>query len=156
MKTAGFQVQLNILSMKSRVAQRIVEILQDVRDVKTVSFDKVKVLASDFDDTSLPAIQLIDVSQTGIHEQGRVKYAWLVALELVMKQSVDRTVNQQDLWNLEYQVKRKLWKNPNLKIPGVIDIKFVNAETDLHLLEPYYFARIFFEVTFYEAIVRDC
>lgn len=156
MKTTGFQVQMNIQSMKSRIAQRIVEVLQGVRDVQTVIFDKVKVLASDFDDTSLPVIQLIDVSQSGVHEQGRVKYTWTIALELAMKQSVDRSVNQQDLWNLEYQVKRKLWKNPNLKIPGVIDIKFVGSETDLHLLEPYYFARIFFEVTFYEAIVRDC
>lgn len=156
MLNKGFQAQFVIECMKTIIARRLVEILQGVRDVKTVVFDKVKVLASDFDDTSLPAIQLIDVGQVGQHEQGRVKYTWTIALELVMKQTVDREVSQRDLWNLEYQVKRKLWKNPNLKIPGVIDIKFVNAETDLHLLEPYYFARIYFEVTLYEAIVRDC
>lgn len=156
MTNASAQTEMVIQCMKSRIGDRLVEILNGVRDVKTVTFDKVKLLASDFGETEIPAIQLIDVSQTGSHEQSRVKYVWLIALELVMKQTTDRSCDQRSLWNLEYQVKRKLWASPNLGIPGVFHIQFVNAETDLHLLEPFYFARIFFEVHFYESLVRDC
>lgn len=156
MTNAAAQTEMVVQCMKTRIADKIVEILKTVRDVRTVTFDKVKLLASDFTETEIPAIQLIDVSQTGNHEQSRVKYMWLIALELTMKQTADKACDQRALWNLEYQVKRKLWTTPNLGVPGVVHMQFVNAETDLHLLEPFYFARIFFEVHFYESLVRDC
>lgn len=150
------QVKMVILSMKSRIAQKIVDILNGVPQLQYVAFDRVKVLISDFKDVDLPAAQVIDVSAEHKHENVRSKYFWQITIELLMKANEWNEVNQQDLWNLEYEVKRALFRVPNLGIPGVIQLNLLGTSTDLHLLMPYYFARMDLQVDFYEEAVRAC
>jgi hypothetical protein len=160
--TTNSQVRIVIESMKAKIAREIMAICATIPVVKYVAFDKVKLLAADFLETEIPAIQLIDVNLTSVHEMSRSKNNWQIALELLMKSDESVTVSQSDLWNLEYEVKRKLWANPGL--PGVsagaggkvIQMNFIGSQTDLHLLEPYYFSRLDFEVVYYESLVTDC
>lgn len=160
--TTNSQVRLVIESMKTKIAREILAICATIPVVKYTAFDKVKLLAADFLETEIPAIQLIDVNMTSVHEMSRAKKTWQIALELLMKGNESGSVSQSDLWNLEYEVLRKLWAHPGL--PGVksgsggkvIQMNFLGSQTDLHLLEPYYFARLDFEVLFYEAMVTDC
>lgn len=151
-ESVGFVVR----SMKSRIADAIVAKLNDVWDLKTVSFDRVRVLVADFNEGELPAAQIIDQSETILHEQNRARKSWNLTIEIVMKQTVDRLVNQQDLWNLMYQIERKLFVEPNLAIPGVLHMRYVQNVTDLHLADPYYTARLDLAVEYYEALVREC
>jgi len=142
--------------MKTKIAREIVARCQTIPVIKYVSFDKIRLLAADFKDFEIPAIQLIDVAMSSVHEAARAKKNWQISLELVMKHSENGEVHQPDLWNLENEVLRKLWAQPNLGIKGVIQMNFLGSQTDLHLLEPYYFARLDFEVMFYEDLVRAC
>lgn len=150
------QVTLVSKSMKAKIAEALVSKLETVRDLKYISFDRIKLLASDFNDTEIPAVQVYDVSSEHQHENSRSKYFWRLTLEILMKGNEWRQVSQTDLWNLEYQVKRALFVNPNLGVPGVIQLTLLGTSTDLHLLEPYYFARMDLEVQFYEDAVRPC
>ncbi len=150
------QVRLVIQSMKSKIASKIVQLCSSIPSVEYVSFDKIRLLSADFKDFEIPAIQLIDVGMRNEHEQLRAKIFWQIALELLLKGNQYNEISQQDLWNLEYEVRRKLWAVPNLGIKGVISMNFLGGTTDLHLLEPYYFSRLDFEVQFYEDLVRAC
>lgn len=143
-------------SLKSSIASAIITKLDTVAALKLKVFDKVRIAAGDFQDHELPACQLIDVGETIEHERARAKKTWQISLELIMKPNEFGQISQQDLWDLQYDVERALWLNPNLGIAGVIHLRYIGSQTDLHLLDPYYFARLDFEVLYYEALVDEC
>ena len=143
-------------SLKPSIASAIITKLDTVAALKLKVFDKVRIAAGDFQDHELPACQLIDVGETIEHERSRAKKTWQISLELIMKPNEFGRISQQDLWDLQYDVERALWLNPNLGIAGVIHLRYIGSQTDLHLLDPYYFARLDFEVLYYEALVDEC
>ena len=143
-------------SLKSSIASAIMTRLDTVAALKLKAFDKIRLTAGDFQDHEIPACQLIDVGETIEHERSRAKKTWQISLELVMKPNEFGEVVQEDLWDLQYDVERALWANPNLGIPGVIHLRYIGSQTDLHMLDPYYFARLDFECIYYEALVDEC
>jgi hypothetical protein len=124
-------------------------------EIKTVEFDKVRLTSDDFMSVQCPAIQLIGIAETVMHEQQRAKKTWILALELVMKSTSEAPLSQVDLWNTQYLVERLLWGLPNLGIPGVIHLRYLGNQTDLHLIEPYYILRMDLEALYYEPLVTD-
>ncbi len=151
-----FQAKFIIKSMKSKIADQLLTRLADIPQIKSVSFDSVKLLASDFKEHEIPAIQLIDKVETIAHEMSRVKKTWELQLEVVLKGNEYDQISQQDLWNLVYEIERKLWEQPNLGIAGVVHARYLSNETDLHLLAPFYFAKLNFEIIYYQHLVSDC
>jgi hypothetical protein len=142
---------------KTLICNAIVQKLNTIRQIRTVVSDRVLISTDDFSEVTLPAIQFIDLNEKIEHEQSRTKNTWLFNLELVMKGSQWESVTQQDLWNLMYLVAREMGSQPNFGIPGVIHVKYLNNQTDLHLLESHYIAKLTFEVLYYEPFVRfDC
>lgn len=150
------QARMIAQSMKDKIAQEIVRRLEEITSIKYVSFDKIRLLSDDFKDFEIPAIQLIDISETVTHEQVRARKSWLITLELLMRGNENLAIFQRDLWNLQYEVERKLWHEPNLGIKGVIHLKYLGSRTDLHLMEPFYFSQMDFTVEYYENLVTDC
>lgn len=142
-------------SLKTQISQAIVNRLVTISGIKTVEFDKVRLRSDDFMAVDCPAIQLIDISEQIEHERSRAKKTWILALELVLKGTAEAPVSQVTLWDLQYEVERKLWGLPNLGIPGVIHLRYQGSQTDLHLMEPYYFVRLDLEVLYYEPLVAD-
>ena len=144
------------VSLKSDIADAILTRLATITEIKYFSFDKIRLSADEFREHEFPAVQLYDVSQDIQHERGRILTNWFLALELLMKSSVSGTVDQKDLWDLQHKIERTLWETPNLGIPGVIHLVYIGSNTDLHLLEPIYFARMDFAVRFYQPLVAEC
>ena len=144
------------VSMKSTIADAIVARIATVAEVKTTSFDKIRLFVDDFREHEFPVVQIYDVSQDITHERGRILTNWYLALELLMKSSVTGTVDQKSLWDLQHKIERTLWEIPNLDIPGVVHLVYIGSNTDLHLLEPIYFARMDFAVRFYQPLVAEC
>jgi len=143
-------------STKSRISRALVSIIESIPAFRYVSFDRIKLYTSDFKESELPAAQFIDVTETITHERSRVLRTWSISLEVVNKATENEFINQEDMWNLEYQISRKIWENPNLGIPGVIHCRYTSNSTDLHLLEPFYLLRMDFDVLYYENLVREC
>lgn len=150
------EIELVRLSMKSRISRAIVAVLETVPGLHTVEFDNVRLLSSDFNDLQVPAVQLIDLGETIQHEHVRAKKTWRISLELVMKEDEHGRVSQEDLWNFTYKIERLLWANPNLLIPGVLQITYIGNATDLHLIKPYYLSKLDFDVIYYENLVTEC
>lgn len=123
---------------------------------KIVEFDRVRLATDDFRDHEIPAAQFWDVGQLVDHERGRIKVRWAVSLEIILKQLQSNTASQKELWDLRRKCQLALWENPNLGIPGVIHLLYTGNITDLHLLEPFYIARLDFEVLYYDELVSTC
>lgn len=143
-------------STKSKIADALKSIIESMPIFNYVAFDKIKLLAADFQPHQVPGAQFIDVAETIEHERNRVQRNWQITLEVVLRTSQDEEIEQRDLWNIEYQIARKIWAVPNLGIPGVIHCMYVSNSTDLHLLEPFYLLRMDFMVLYYEHLVSDC
>lgn len=156
METRNSQAMLVVRSMKSKIADAIKESLQGVNQLRTVDFDRVRLSAGDFSEVEMPAVQFLDGPEKIRHKQNEAEKLWSAALEVVIKSTTDRAVTRKDLWDLVYQIERHLWARPNFGIPGVLHIEYDENQCDLHLLDPYYVARIDFIVKYYEPLVRPC
>ena len=141
--------------LKTRIAQALTAKIGTLAEIKTVDFDRIRLRSDDFMSTDCPAIQLIDIAETIEHEHSRAKKTWQLALELVLKATAESPVSQTTLWNTQYLVERMLWSKPNLGIPGIIHLRYLGSQTDLHLLEPYYYVRLDIEVLYYEPLVAE-
>jgi hypothetical protein len=145
------------MSLESEICDKIISTIQsDVTEIKYVSFDKIKLSTSDFRDFELPAVQIWDISQSAKHERGRILITWSISLEIIMKSNETGVASQKDLWELRRKIQLALWKKPNLEIPGVVHLVYNSNITDLHLVEPYYIARLDFDVVFYDNLTGSC
>lgn len=145
------------MSLESEICDKIISTIQsEVPEIKYVSFDKIKLSTSDFRDFELPAVQIWDVAQSAEHQRGRILITWSISLELIMKSNETGVASQKDLWELRRKIQLALWKKPNLEIPGVVHLRYNSNITDLHLVEPYYIARLDFDVIFYDNLTGSC
>jgi len=145
------------VSIESDIVNAIVVIVDnDVTAINYVSFDKIKLATSDFAAHELPAVQIWDNGMIVTHQRGRVLKDWNLSLELIMKSDVTGEVDQKALFELRRTVELALWARPNLGIPGVVHMVYTGNITDLHLLQPYYIARIDFTVQFYDNLTGSC
>lgn len=143
-------------STKSKIANALLAVLGEIKSIKYLSFDQIKLQIEDFKEDEIPAVQLIDQTESIVHVRGEAQRTWSITLELVHKSTENGYINQQDIWNLEYQIARKIWATPNLGVKGVQHCKYVSNTTDLHLLYPFYLLRMDFDVLYYEPLVSEC
>jgi hypothetical protein len=144
------------MTIESDIIDKIVDICLAVPGINYVSFDKIKLATGDFAAHEIPAIQIWDNGQAIFHERGRAKVEWNISLELIMKSDFSGVVDQKALMALRRTIALALWANPNLGIPGVIHLVYTGNNSDLHLLEPFYVARIDFIVVFYDNLTGSC
>jgi hypothetical protein len=145
------------VSIESDIVDKIVAIVQaDISEVNYVSFDKIKLATDDFLPHELPAVQLWDNGQVITHERGRIRVEWNLSLELIMKSEFTGAVDQKGLFELRRKIQLALWAQPNLGIPRVIHMVYTSNTSDLHLLEPFYIARLDFAVMYYDNLTGSC
>lgn len=145
------------MEMEELIANAIIAVLTtEVAELKTLTFEKVRIAIDDYLDHEVPAVQIWDMSQDIEHQRGYQQVSWNLALEIVMKSLSTGEVKQKDLWAIRRKIELALWNNPNLLIPGMIHLVYRRNVTDLHLLEPYFVARMEFEALFRRPLTGSC
>jgi len=144
------------MSIEADIMNAIVARIQTVPEVVTVNSDRIVLATSDFRDHELPAVQIWDIAQSIQHERTRILVDWSMSIEIVMKSLETGAVDQSTLWNMRRNIQLALWDKPNLEIPGVVHMLYTGNVTDLHLIEPYYVARIDLDVRFYDHLTGMC
>jgi len=151
---AGFKAQIAD-ALKSRV-EGVTIAGGYSHDIGVVSFDKVKINISDYQDFELPAVQIIDLSATVNHEMSRSRTQWFLAVEICMRTTEELgVVDQKELWDLEESVKRAIMEDPKLGLNYVTSVTLIDSVTDLHMLDPNYISTIGVQVEYYEPITRS-
>jgi hypothetical protein len=143
-------------SIRTQIAEKLVTVLSAITDIKSVAYDNIKMLASDFQDWEIPAIQIIDLGDDNQHEQRRARKTWNFTLELVMGNKTTGIISQKDLWNLLQKIEIALFQTPNLGIAGIIHMILLGSTTDLHMLMPFYTARLDMQILYYQPLVDIC
>lgn len=136
-------------SRRSEIADEIIARLVSVTALKYRAFDKVRLLASDFQDWEIPAAQVIDLGEIVTYQNVLKRHTWNLAIEVLIGPKADDTVSQKELWDLMEEVESALDAMPKLSLAYVIHLKRLGSSTDLHLMEPYYTGRIDLTVDYY-------
>jgi hypothetical protein len=133
--------------------------------VKLCEYERVRLFSSEFMDHELPAVQIYDIGEQSVNQQGRDIITWSLAVELVMKKNVDGLVNQGELFQRRLEIKQAIGADPTLGLqsPGVpasegsmIHVRYAGGMTDLHVLDQHYLARLEFQVMFEEPFSSAC
>lgn len=144
-------------TIEDNIVDAIKTRVQSVSAIKYYSDDQIKLAVSDFRDHEIPAAQLWDVGQFITHERSRILVTWSFSLEIIMKSLTSGVVSQRDLWALRREVALALWASPtNLGVAGVIHPVYTGNVTDLHMVEPFYIARLDFDVLYYDDLTGTC
>lgn len=143
-------------AIESTIADTLVTKVSTVAALKVVNFDRVRLAIEDFMNHEIPAVQMYDVGQANTHVRGRKEVIWSIALEIIMKTSTAGNVDQKALWDLRRDIELAIWDQPNLGITEVIHLIYTGNITDIHLLDPYYIARMDFDVKFRDDLTGSC
>lgn len=144
------------MSIRTQIAEALRLKIASLPEIKSATFDRVRLQTSDFAEWEIPAVQLIDLQETVTHELRRAKKSWNVIVELIMGDTSEKQYSQNDLWDLMEVVERSIFEKPNLQIAGVVHMKLIGTDTDLHLLSPFYLGRIELNIEYYQPLIGDC
>ena len=147
---------------KTQIASKIKQSLQQVtvangysQDLRTITFDQIRLNISDYNDYEIPAIQIIDLSSNVNHEMTRSKTSWFLTLEICLRSTLTLgVINQEKLWDLQEDIIRAIMIDPRLGLNFVVSVKIIDSLTDLHFEQPNYIANIGLEIEYYEPITR--
>jgi hypothetical protein len=145
-------------SLRSKIAQKILDRLALVTEFNYREFDKVKLTSADFAEHDLPAVQAIDLGDPNTHEMVRGKRRWNIALEIILGPTQTYEATQKKLWDLMEYTENTIFADPKLGLgnDGVVHMHLLDSYTDLHVMDPYYLGRIEIEVEYYQPLVRQC
>ncbi len=143
-------------SLRTEIATKLKTVIENISSITTVSFDDIKLLASDFSEYELPVVQIIDMAEDNTHEMTRAFKIWNISLEIVIGPKLNYVPKQSDLWDLLETIESALFADPKLALPYVTQMTLLGTTTDLHLLKPLYTARMDLQVNYYQVLVRPC
>jgi hypothetical protein len=123
---------------------------------KTVNWEKVRLMASDIAQHEVPFVQFYAPFSRHEHVTQTIESVWTISIEIVDVQSSTRTVNQKDLFDKMEDVIALIGDDPTLQIPRLVHLTLASEETDVHLIEPYYYARLDFEARLIQPYTANC
>lgn len=145
-------------SMEKLIFEAVASKLAGLSWIKTINYELIRLNLSDFQEHELPAVQFYDEGEFYNHAQSRVKTDWNLTVELIMKQNVSGLVNQVELFEKKFEVELQIGHNVRLGLEntGIIHVQYLSSVTDLHTFEPFYIARLLFNVQFYKEYTAPC
>jgi hypothetical protein len=137
------------LKIKKQIFQNLSALLKDKCPwARSVSWERIRLLDTDFIESEIPAIQLYDLNTTYTHQSGRVEARMQIVIELVMKQTSQGVVDQGTLFDRLEDIEAAVGSNIDLGISGMLHLRYVSSTTDRHTIEPYYIAALEFEAIY--------
>lgn len=150
------QVRAQILTIEAKIAKAIMDRVATLRQVKYVSHDRVLISIDDLNEIQTPAVQFIDQVARYESEKSRDKIRWEISLEVILKATQYQPASQVELWALCSAVRKVIGSAPGLGIPGMIHITQSTREPNINLIDPFYIARLDFEVLYYDSYTGLC
>lgn len=133
------------VSIEGAIFEALATLLGTLSWVKTVEFERPRIVASDWREPELPALQFFDNRAIVTHEGGDISIQWSLSIEIVLKSTQIDTVTQVVLFDKKHEVEDLIGANVDLGIQnlGMQHLRFDGWETDV-TEEPYYVCRLDF------------
>ena len=123
---------------------------------KVVESENIKLEFSEVQDHEIPYIQICDNGQKMIHQRGEILVNWQIAVELALKSSSENIVNMRTLLDKRQEIEQVIGAVPNLGIPGVIHVTYLQNTPVLNLIKPFYTTILLFNVQYRKKYVSEC
>ena len=150
-------------SLESSILAALQTILEELPWQKSVEYEKIKLLSVDFREHELPGIQFYDSGRQISHVQGRIEVDWNITIEILMKRTSTDIVDQGVLLDRTEEIERKIGENVTLRldtndasIGNVVHVKYLNAITDLHTVDPFFISLMNFSVNYFKPYTGEC
>jgi len=124
--------------------------------VKKVESENIRLEFSEVHDHEVPYVQIYDNGQSFTHQRGEILVDWQIAVELALKASSTSTVNMRTLLDKRQEIEQVIGAIPNLGIPGVIHVLYLQNTPDLNLVRPFYTTTLLFSVQYRKKYVSEC
>ena len=138
------------MGIKTDILEALELKLKELPWAKSVEWKRIRLMAGDFADHDVPAIQFYAGATNYTHFTGRLEASTEISIELVMMQTSASVVEPQDVMNYAEDIELKIGESPNLGIPGMVHLKYLSDEIDLHTIEPYYYVRLTFAAIYHK------
>ena len=136
------------MGIKREIFENLASTLQTLPWVKTIEWEKIRITETDIRDHEVPMIQIYDTGSQNEHQRGNVQASLGIAIELILKQTVLGTASQSELFDKVEEIETLIGNNVDLGVSGMIHLKYISDSTDLHTIEPYYYAVLNFEALY--------
>jgi hypothetical protein len=136
--------------IRTQMMEAIHTKLSQLTWAKYVEWENIKLMAGDFADHDVPAIQFYVANTSYTHQGGRVEATSDLYIELVMMQTDQAIVKPQDLMDKMEEIELKIGEQPNLGIPGMVHLRYLGDDIDMHTIAPYYYGRLSFQAIYHK------
>jgi len=145
-----------VTGIKSDIFDKLTIQLQTLTWAKQVNWQRIRLAISDLGDHEIPLIQFYCIRTDYTHEQQRILASSQIGIEVVLKQTQAGLINQKTLFDYMEEVEQCVGAKPNLGVPTMLHMKYLSDETDLHMIEPYYYGLLVFEALYYKRYNNLC
>lgn len=144
------------MGVRSQIFDAFCAKLEAIPWVNTVAWDKVRIVASDIQAHEVPLIQVYALRGQSIHVGQKIQCNLQIFVELVLRQSDNQAVDQKQLFDYLEDIEQAIGANPNLGVPGMVHVKLLGDEIDLHTIDPFFYGRIAFEAIYHKNYSNNC
>lgn len=145
------------MAIEREIFENLQTTLAGISWAETVQYDKIRLSADEFREDEVPVLQFYMVQQLHTHVQGRLETEMEIAVELILRKNADNEVDLGELLDKKMDVEQAIGDNVQLNINGsMIHVSYISAETDLHLIEPFYIAIMTYSVKYYKPYTGIC
>lgn len=139
------------------IREALATILGTLSWAKKVEGYKIRVGFSEMREHEVPYVQFYGLGQTYVPERSRLQTTWQMAVDLVLRQGTDSTIDQRDLDDKRQEIIETIGQDPKLGLTtGIIQTLPVSATDDLYTFEPYLVSTIVFEVLYHKPFTGLC
>lgn len=119
---------------------------------------KIRLGFSEMREHEMPYVQFYGIGQTFTPDRTQVLTRWQLAVDVILRQGSDGSIDQRDLDDKRQDVLECVGAWNELKFGGLplIQITPVTATDDLNLFESFYATTVVFEALYLKRYVRDC
>lgn len=146
------------VSVEAQVMEALQTHIETLPWVKTISWQKPRIAASDYRVEECPVVQIVADSQTFSPERNDMLVRWRIFTEVVLCSEVTGQVDQYELLEKVDSLFKHVGSNFRLggQIAGVMQIIPISGTNELHLIEPFYVGVIEWEIMFRKYYTAPC
>ena len=141
------------VSLEKLVFEQLETKLNEITWANNVEVERFKLGVTDFRDSDIPAIQVIDAGMTSTPETRRNRKSWLILIQIILKSKSIDEVDQGDLFDRMKDVELKIGEDPTLGLNNpsfgtedkIVHMTLVSRDTDT-MSAPFYIGSLVFNV----------
>lgn len=144
-------------TIEKEIREALITIISTLSWAKKVEGYHTRLGFSEMREHEIPYLQVYGLGQTYEPQRGDLLTRWQMAVDLVLRQGTDGTIDQRDLDDKRQELIETIGADPKLGITySVIHCLPISATDDLYTFEPFLVTTLVVEVLFRKPYTGDC